>query len=90
MGHIYSYNMKVTQTNSIMTRTMAINFHNLIPMVLTIVAHNTIVVFTSTTLLPNPRGEPPNLLGMFARIVVELQHCFPSLIALQKVTIHKY
>lgn len=78
MGHIYSYNMKATPPNSIMTRTMAINFHNPIPMVLTIVSHNIIVVFTSTTLPLDIGGEPPNLLGMFAGVVVELQHCFPT------------
>jgi hypothetical protein len=61
-----------------------------IPMVLTIVAHNTIVVFTSITLPPDLGGEPPNLLGMFVGIVVQLQHCFPSFITLQKTTKHKY
>jgi len=84
MGHIYSYNMKATPTSSIMTRTMAINSRSPIPMV------STIVVFTSTTLPLDPRGEPPNLLGMFVGVVVQLQHCFLNFIALQKTTKHKY
>ncbi len=50
----------------------------------------TIVVFTSITLPPDLGGEPPNLLRMFAKVVVQLQHCFPSLITLQKTTKHKY
>jgi hypothetical protein len=59
-------------------------------MVFTIVAQSTIVVFTSITLPPDLGGEPPNLLRMFTRVVVQLQHCFPSLITLQKTTKHKY